>query len=102
MNVHNKIIQMETPKHYKTSPDAVTPWVLQKSMQSSGSAFVDARRADAIEYAFRLKGDLLGDLKKAMHCLQEAIGELEEPNPKQKAILEAIDASFKQFEQTNN
>jgi hypothetical protein len=67
---------MNTPTHYKTSPDAITPWDLQKHMQSSGSAFVDARRADAIEYAFRLKGDLLEDLKKARHCLDEAIGEL--------------------------
>lgn len=42
-------------------------------MESSGSAFVDARRTDVIEYCFRMKGDLLGDLKKARHCLDAAI-----------------------------
>ena len=58
------------PAHYAR---AVTPWDLQKCMKSSGNAFVDARRTDAIEYAFRLKDDLLGDLIKARHCLDEAI-----------------------------
>ena len=42
-------------------------------MESSGSVFVDARRTDVIEYCFRNKGDLLGDLKKARHCLDAAI-----------------------------
>ena len=63
--------------HYVAATD---PWALQKAMQSSGSAFVDARRADAIKYAWRLKGDankLLEDLKKARHCLDAAIVELE-------------------------
>ena len=60
----------QTPPHY-TGP--VTPWDLEKRMQSSGSAFVDSRRTDAIEYCFRLKGDLIGDLRKARHCLDEAI-----------------------------
>lgn len=46
-------------------------------MESSGSAFVDARRSDAIEYCFRIKDDLLGDLKKARHCIDVAIVELE-------------------------
>lgn len=53
-----------------------TPWDLQQHMKSSGNAFVDARRADAIKYSFRLKGDkakLLDDLKKARHCLDVAI-----------------------------
>ena len=58
------------PAHYAGS---VTPWDLEKCMKSSGNAFVDSRRSDAIEYAFRLKGDLLGDLIKARHCLDEAI-----------------------------
>jgi len=42
-------------------------------MESSGNAFVDSRRSDAIEYAFRIKDNLLEDLKKARHCLDEAI-----------------------------
>lgn len=60
----------ETPPHYS---GPVTPWDLEKCMQSSGSAFVDSRRTDAIEYCFRMKGDLIGDLRKARHCLDEAI-----------------------------
>lgn len=61
----------ERPAHYKTP---VTPWCLERHMQSSGNAFVDARRSDAIEYCFRIKGgDLLGDLRKAQHCLAAAI-----------------------------
>ena len=68
-----------TPEHYAGS---VTPWDLQKCMQSSGSAFVDSRRTDAIEYCFRMKGDLIGDLRKARHCLDEAIRVLEtDPAP---------------------
>lgn len=59
-----------TPAHYAGD---VTPWDLQRCMKSSGNAFVDARRADAMEYAFRIKDDLLGDLIKARHCLDEAI-----------------------------
>jgi hypothetical protein len=62
------------PSHYA---GVVTPWDLQRCMASSGSAFVDARRTDAIEYAFRIKEDLLGDLKKARHCLEAAIEFLE-------------------------
>lgn len=62
------------PSHYAGK---VTPWDLQKCMKSSGNAFVDARRTDAIEYCFRMKDDLLGDLKKARHCMEEAIKELE-------------------------
>jgi len=62
------------PAHYDKP---VSPWDLQKHMESSGNAFVDARRTDAIEYCFRLKGDLLSDLKKAHHCLAEAITVLE-------------------------
>jgi predicted Zn-ribbon and HTH transcriptional regulator len=46
-------------------------------MKSSGDCFVDARRTDAIEYAFRIKDDLLTDLKKARHCLDEAIKHME-------------------------
>ncbi len=65
---------MKTPPHYDKP---VTPWDLQRHMESSGDAFVDARRTDAIEYAFRMKGDLLGDLKKARHCLDAAIEHLE-------------------------
>ena len=65
---------MSTPKHYE---GAVTPWDLERCMQSSGNAFVDARRTDAIEYCFRIKEDLLEDLKKARHCLDEAINEME-------------------------
>lgn len=62
------------PAHYNFG---VTPWDLELHMQSSGNAFVDSRRSDAIEYAFCMKGDLLGDLKKARHCLDAAIEALE-------------------------
>jgi hypothetical protein len=55
----------------------VTPWDLQKCMKTSGSVFVDARRTDAIEYCFRMKDDLVGDLHKARHCIDEAIKVLE-------------------------
>lgn len=66
---------MNVPEHYA---GAVTPWDLEKCMRSSGNAFVDARRTDAIEYCFRLKGyGLLEDLRKARHCLDEAIKVLE-------------------------
>jgi hypothetical protein len=61
------------PAHYAGQ---VTPWDLERCMSSSGNAFVDARRADAIEYAFRIKDDLLTDLIKARHCLDAAIEEL--------------------------
>lgn len=63
----------EVPSYYAGK---VTPWDLERCMQSSGNAFVDARRTDAIEYAFRIKEDLLGDLIKARHCLDAAIEEL--------------------------
>lgn len=59
---------------------SVQPWQLQRAMESSGIAAVDARRCDAIKYSFRKKGDdykMLDDLKKAYHCLAEAIEILE-------------------------
>lgn len=65
--------------HYKEG-QAVSPWSLQKEMASSGNAFVDSRRADAIKYAFRMKGDLgklLEDMTKAKHCLEAGIEELQ-------------------------
>lgn len=65
---------MSVPAHYDKP---VQPWDLQRGMETSGSAFVDARRTDAIEYCFRMKGDLIGDLKKARHCLEAAIEHLE-------------------------
>jgi len=68
----------QTPPHYS---GLVTPWDLEKCMQSSGSVFIDSRRTDAIEYCFRMKGDLLGDLIKARHCLDEAIKVLEASPP---------------------
>ena len=46
-------------------------------MHSSGDAFVDARRCDAIKYIFRNKQNLLEDLKKARHCIEAAISKLE-------------------------
>lgn len=62
------------PAHYDKP---VTPWDLERHMESSGSAFVDSRRTDAIEYIFRIKdNNLLGDLIKARHCIDEAIKEL--------------------------
>jgi hypothetical protein len=70
------------PKHYDKK---VQPWDLQKCMESSGNAFVDSRRTDAIEYCFRNKGDMLGDLRKARHCIDAAIEALELPPPLTKA-----------------
>jgi len=67
-------------KHYG---EGLQPWDLQKCMQPSSSAFVTARRADAIKYSFRIKGDSdkqLDDLKKARHCLDEAIKYIEDCN----------------------
>ena len=64
------------PAHYDKP---VMPWHLQEHMESSGSPFVDARRADVIEYAFRLKGGraaLIEDLLKARHCLDAAVEHL--------------------------
>lgn len=63
------------PPHYNKP---VTPWCLEKHMESSGNAFIDSRRSDAIEYCFRIKDDLLSDLKKARHCMDEAIKVLEQ------------------------
>jgi hypothetical protein len=65
---------MIVPKHYDKP---VTPWDLERHMETSGNAFVDSRRSDAIEYTFRIKDDLLGDLRKARHCIDEAIKVLE-------------------------
>lgn len=63
---------------------SLQPWDLQRHMESSGDAFVDGRRCDALKYAFRMKGKgdarlpkLLDDLKKARHCLDAAIAQLE-------------------------
>jgi hypothetical protein len=56
-----------------------SPWDLQEQMESSGSAFVDARRCDALKYVFRKKGDrntMLLDLEKARHCIEAAIRHL--------------------------
>lgn len=66
-----------TPPHYDKP---VTPWHLEEHMESSGNAFVDSRRTDVIEYVFRIKDNLLEDLKKARHCLDEAIRVMESQN----------------------
>ena len=63
--------------------ERLQPWDLQKHMETSGDAFVDARRADALKYAFRIKGDkdkLIDDLEKAKHCLDAAISQLKDPD----------------------
>jgi len=65
---------LQTPAHYAGT---VTPWDLERCMVSSGNAFVDSRRTDAIEYCYRMKGNLLQDLLKAKHCIEAAIQELE-------------------------
>lgn len=75
------LLDPNRPAHYATP---VTPWCLERHMQSSGSAFVDARRTDVIEYCFRNKGDLLGDLMKARHCLDAAIAVLTAYKPTQR------------------
>lgn len=61
---------MKTPAHYDKP---ITPWMLQECMESTGNAFIDARRTDVIEYVFRIKDNPLEDLKKARHCLDAAI-----------------------------
>ncbi len=80
---------MTTPTHYQPTGSGPTPWDLQKTMQTSGSCFVDARRTDAIEYCYRVKDDMLGDLRKARHCIDEAIAHIEQ---------EAVSASPLEFE----
>lgn len=65
---------MNKPAHYDKETD---PWDLTRSMSSSGNVFVDARRADVLKYVFRKKESLLQDLRKAKHCLEAAIEELE-------------------------
>lgn len=65
--------------HYQQGV-STSPWDLQLSMKSSGSAYVDARRADAIKYAFRMKGDLkklAEDLRKAADCALAGAKEIE-------------------------
>jgi len=61
------------PDHYNKG---VQPWDLERVMESSGDAFVDARRTDAIEYCFRKKDNMLEDLQKARHCLDAAIEQM--------------------------
>lgn len=68
-----------TPAHYAKP---VTPWMLQQHMESSGSAFIDARRTDAIEYCFRNKGDMREDLEKARACITAAIDEADRLFPR--------------------
>ena len=81
------------------------PWKLQEQMKSSGFASVDARRCDAIKYAFRMKGGLpklLHDLKKSRHCLTAAIETLEkkgiaaeeggEPKSNSKKVADIVDS----------
>ena len=62
------------PAHYAGK---VTPWDLEMCMTSSGDTFIDARRTDAIEYCFRMKEDLRGDLVKARHCIDAAIAHMD-------------------------
>jgi len=64
----------KTPSHYKGK---VTPWCLQRSMETTHNVFIDARRTDAIEYAFRIKDNPAEDWRKAAHCLIEAAEEYE-------------------------
>lgn len=62
-------------------------------MKSCGVPFVDARRTDIIEYAFRLKGGeegLIADLKKAKHCCEAALELLEAP-PVKKCLVKGCE-----------
>lgn len=83
-----------------TYGNGLQPWDLQKDMLTWGSVFVDARRTDAIEYLFRVKGDRskqLEDAKKALHNVQVIIEELE----KEDQQLElAIAREYCQIEHT--
>ncbi len=78
----NSLAAERTPKevggtHYQEGIK-VSPWSLQQVMQTSGSAFVDSRRSDAIKYVFRMKGDLriAEDMQKAKHCIEAGLIEL--------------------------
>ena len=76
--VNSRYLKMMTPPHYAKQ---VTPWCLQKHMESSGDVFIDARRTDIMEYAFRIKGtkeDQRRDLEKVIHNAQAAILRMEE------------------------
>lgn len=74
---------VQTPPHYQSS-SGTTPWDLQRGMKSSGNAFVDGRRCDAIKYAFRVKQNMAEDLRKAAHCLMEAVAVLEAGGDKEE------------------
>lgn len=89
-----KVTKMSaTPEHYQ-SPSGTTPWDLQRGMKSSGNAFVDGRRCDAIKYAFRVKQNMAEDLRKAAHCLMEAVKELEAGEDKSSAVDRVLDEVF--------
>lgn len=75
--------QTMIPGHYNFP---VTPWCLQKHMPSTGNVFIDSRRTDAIEYAFRIKENLEEDLRKGAHCLLEAADHLAEMNRENESL----------------
>lgn len=70
--------------HYKQGK-GISPWDLQRHMESTGDAFLDARRADIIRYVFRTKDDWMEQLKKAKHCIDAAIIHLESKTNKSVA-----------------
>jgi len=63
-------------------------------MKSSGNAFVDGRRCDAITYAFRVKQNMAEDLRKAAHCLMEAVAVLEAGGDKSAAVDRILSEVF--------
>ena len=68
------------PAHYAKP---VMPWDLQEHMDSSGDVFIDARRTDIIEYAFRIKGsrhEQKHDLEKVISNAKAAIARMEKLN----------------------
>jgi hypothetical protein len=62
--------RLPTPAHYDKPVD---PWALIEHMESSGSAFVDFLRGEAIKHIWRDKGDLKENLQKAAAEINKAI-----------------------------
>ena len=58
------------PAHYDKPVD---PWALIEHMKSSGSAFIDFLRGEAIKHIWRDKGDLKENLQKAAAEINKAI-----------------------------
>lgn len=65
-----KVNNTAKPAHYDKPVD---PWALIECMESSGNAFVDFLRGEAIKHIWRDKGDLREGLQKAASEINKAI-----------------------------